>query len=103
MDKKPNIPERWHGSHHYSNKLNIFFVLFLVFAALSFLWFYLEVNKLEEIAGQVNPSPTKAVEKPQVPGEGVVCTLEAKLCPDGVTYVGRGGPKCEFAPCPTSP
>lgn len=28
-----------------------------------------------------------------------VCTLEAKLCPDG-SYVGRTGPKCEFAPCP---
>lgn len=28
------------------------------------------------------------------------CTMEAKLCPDG-TYVGRSGPNCEFAPCPT--
>lgn len=34
------------------------------------------------------------------PGEdGVACTLEAKLCPDG-TPVGRVGPNCEFAPCP---
>lgn len=31
----------------------------------------------------------------------VACTLEAKLCPDG-SAVGRSGPKCEFAPCPTS-
>lgn len=31
--------------------------------------------------------------------EGVVCTLEAKLCPDG-SYVGRSGPLCEFAKCP---
>ncbi len=30
---------------------------------------------------------------------GVVCTQEAKLCPDG-SYVGRTGPHCEFAPCP---
>lgn len=28
-----------------------------------------------------------------------VCTMEAKLCPDG-SFVGRTGPKCEFAPCP---
>jgi cytoskeletal protein RodZ len=28
------------------------------------------------------------------------CTQEAKLCPDGVTYVSRQGPKCEFAECP---
>jgi hypothetical protein len=30
---------------------------------------------------------------------GVVCTKEAKLCPDG-SYVGRQGPSCEFARCP---
>lgn len=29
----------------------------------------------------------------------VVCTMEAKLCPDG-SAVGRTGPNCEFAPCP---
>ncbi len=28
------------------------------------------------------------------------CTMEAKLCPDG-SSVGRGGPNCEFTPCPT--
>jgi putative hemolysin len=31
--------------------------------------------------------------------EEVVCTMEAKLCPDG-SSVGRSGPNCEFAPCP---
>lgn len=31
--------------------------------------------------------------------EPVFCTQEAKLCPDG-SYVGRTGPKCEFAACP---
>jgi len=30
--------------------------------------------------------------------ELVVCTQEAKLCPDG-SYVGRVGPNCEFATC----
>jgi len=28
------------------------------------------------------------------------CTMEAKICPDK-TAVGRSGPACEFAPCPT--
>lgn len=28
------------------------------------------------------------------------CTADAMLCPDG-TAVGRSGPNCEFAPCPT--
>jgi hypothetical protein len=31
--------------------------------------------------------------------EHIACTMEVKLCPDG-SYVGRVGPKCEFAPCP---
>ncbi len=29
----------------------------------------------------------------------VACTMEAKQCPDG-SYVGRSGPRCEFAACP---
>ncbi len=33
--------------------------------------------------------------------EGVVCTQDAMLCPDG-TYVGRTGPNCEFV-CPDAP
>ena len=32
--------------------------------------------------------------------EPVACTMEAKLCPDG-SAVGRTGPACEFAPCPS--
>ncbi len=35
------------------------------------------------------------------PAGGRSCSLEAKLCPDGST-VGRGGPKCEFAACPST-
>lgn len=31
---------------------------------------------------------------------GVACTMEAKICPDG-SAVGRTGPNCEFAACPT--
>jgi hypothetical protein len=34
-------------------------------------------------------------------GDQVACTMEAKLCPDG-SYVGRQGPNCEFAQCPSS-
>lgn len=32
--------------------------------------------------------------------EKIACTMEAKLCPDG-SYVGRTGPNCAFAPCPS--
>jgi hypothetical protein len=31
--------------------------------------------------------------------DGVACTMEAKICPDG-SAVSRTGPNCEFAPCP---
>ncbi len=44
----------------------------------------------------VNPAPaTPPVE------EGVMCTLDAMMCPDG-SYVGRSGPNCEFV-CPPAP
>lgn len=33
------------------------------------------------------------------PSEEVLCTQEAKACPDG-SYVGRTGPNCEFSACP---
>lgn len=33
-------------------------------------------------------------------GDNGVCTAEAKICPDG-SAVGRAGPNCEFAECPS--
>lgn len=49
-------------------------------------------------------TPTSVAPDPSVwiqpaPSE-TLCTQEAKLCPDGVTYVGRQGPSCDFAACP---
>ncbi|MFA7193599.1 MAG: DUF305 domain-containing protein [Candidatus Paceibacterota bacterium] len=43
------------------------------------------------------PTPTTPSNPPISP---VACTMEAMMCPDGVTYVGRQGPNCEFAKCP---
>lgn len=34
------------------------------------------------------------------PPQQIACTMEAKLCPDG-SYIGRVGPLCEFAACPS--
>jgi len=39
---------------------------------------------------------------PPYKGNNTICTMDAMECPDG-SFVGRGGPKCEFAPCPTPP
>lgn len=40
-------------------------------------------------------------QNPNVDVDQIACTQEAKICPDG-TAVGRTGPKCEFAPCPSN-
>jgi len=37
---------------------------------------------------------------PKEEGEPVVCTMDAKQCPDG-SFVGRVGPDCQFAACPS--
>jgi len=44
------------------------------------------------------PSPTPS---PSPSPSPVACTTEAKICPDG-SAVGRTGPDCEFAPCPSA-
>lgn len=57
---------------------------------------------LGAILGKTAPSPSPtSTAAPSAPPEGVACTQEAKLCPDG-SYVGRTGPNCEFSPCPES-
>jgi len=52
---------------------------------------------------QAKTRPTIGSPAPEKPNNGAVaCTMDAKVCPDG-SYVGRIGPKCEFAPCETRP
>lgn len=68
-----------------SNPIFVFGVVIVVFVVGGLLYIY-------------NPTPT---EYGDTKGD-VVCTMEAKLCPDG-SYVGRTGPNCEFSPCPIPP
>lgn len=44
--------------------------------------------------------PVDAKKVPPQNNPSVVCTMDAKRCSDG-SYVGRTGPRCEFASCPT--
>lgn len=68
-------------------KSNFYLLLVLVIIVAAYLiWF---------AQGQSLPGVTD----PGVGREGVICTMEAKQCPDG-SYVGRQGPNCEFTPCP---
>lgn len=70
----------------------IFGALMLVIAGAWFLWpkDSAEAPIVPETPGVVE---TGGAEEP------VACTMDAKMCPDG-SYVGRTGPKCEFAACP---
>ncbi len=54
----------------------------------------------------ISPTISPATQQPEAtpivapnPEEGVACTMDVKLCPDG-SAVGRSGPNCEFDPCP---
>ncbi len=42
-----------------------------------------------------------AIRYSQPKDEQFFCTADAKMCPDG-SFVGRSGPMCEFAQCPSS-
>jgi hypothetical protein len=48
--------------------------------------------------GEIKPDPISHP-APLPEGGMRMCTMEAKICPDG-TGVGRTGANCEFAPCP---
>lgn len=53
---------------------------------------------MDRYPGPMPPNRPMPVEPDGGPG-GVVCTMDARQCPDG-SFVGRTGPNCEFAPCP---
>jgi putative hemolysin len=55
-----------------------------------FAWKVYEMNNVSVPAPQTIKIPKKG---------DIVCTQEAKACPDG-SYVSRTGPNCEFALCP---
>lgn len=46
-------------------------------------------------------NPPGTLVPPTQPPDGVACTMDAMECPDG-SFVGRTGPNCEFAACPSS-
>lgn len=86
-----------------SQRMLILIVLLVIF---SLIIFYIASIQRSNVHNQIEISPDLAVTPlPVVPngqedqGDGVFCTLEAKLCSDG-SYVSRVPPNCEFSPCP---
>lgn len=67
--------------------------LFILVSALLLSSTPVQACELHEAAGPAASAGPASGEEP------VMCTQEAKICPDG-TAVGRTGPNCEFAPCP---
>lgn len=62
--------------------------------------YYIASNKsMDRMVPPTAISVTPIQPEPTVSAEFVACTMDAKSCPDG-SFVGRSGPKCEFAPCP---
>ncbi|MEY2665452.1 MAG: hypothetical protein RLZZ480_557 [Candidatus Parcubacteria bacterium] len=57
------------------------------------------VDELTKLPPQTAPSSAPST---TASSTGTICTLDAKVCPDG-TAVGRSGPNCEFAACPSEP
>lgn len=65
------------------------------------------VPKDEPVPVDIDPPVVKEPNDPGTTDGGatdpgaVACTMEVQLCPDGKTWVGRSGPSCSFAPCPS--
>ncbi len=68
----------------------------ILFALLPIIAFFFGMSYQQMVDGT-----EPAIRIPIFREEQKACTMEAKLCPDG-SAVGRSGPNCEFAPCPTS-
>lgn len=56
-------------------------------------------NKPRLFAATAVTCATLVFGAPAIAMEAVMCTMDAKQCPDG-SFVSRTGPNCEFAPCP---
>ena len=74
-------------------------IVILFIAAIGLAWSFIPPTTTEApspILPTPSPSPLPSPVFPKA------CTQEAKLCPDG-SAVGRTGPNCEFAQCPSNP
>ncbi len=81
--------------------------ILLITVGISLAAFYFGYRQGKATITDANPGPDSSPVVIATPaaspiGQPVACTLEARICPDG-TAVGRSGPNCEFAPCPSTP
>lgn len=86
---EPPPPPMNNNSSNNMKWLFIIFILILIVLIPVLIFLFLKISNQNN--NSISPTPSPAP---------VACTLDAKICPDGST-VGRQGPNCEFAPCPT--
>ena len=87
------------SKHSTANNSLLKIITAVLFVALPFVGFYLGVYYQKNLQPEETSSQELPAVKPANPNNGVVCTQDAKQCPDG-NYVSRIPPACEFAPCP---
>lgn len=74
----------------------IVLVVLLLLLLVALVAYFLGIQRGSRLS-PANPPASLTQSPPQV-----ACPQDAKACPDG-SYVGRVGPNCEFAPCPSVP
>lgn len=94
----------WLWMKHWPSWLRILLTSLLVLPVLAVLAvlsliFIFAASSGEDFYRDTPDRPRRALPSASPSAREVVCTQEAKLCPDG-TYVGRVPPSCEFATCP---
>jgi hypothetical protein len=107
---EPPEEEKLIPAHTESNKKGVMVKIILsligafTLCIIAFAAYVFATNSSSENSMQA--SPTTTVIEPTAPpmnseNDGMVaCTMDAKICPDGITTVGRIGADCEFAACP---
>lgn len=70
MENKPL--ERWHGAHHYSDRLHWVFIIFLFLSVATLIWSYYGLSN-SRFASKNNPSPAVSQPTP-VPTTKPTCT-----------------------------
>jgi hypothetical protein len=75
----------------------IIVLIVAVIGIIAYFWGQPIRQRLANLTQQTESTPTPA---PTETPAATACTLEALICPDG-SSVGRVGPNCEFAPCPS--
>lgn len=89
--KKNNGPERWHGAHHYSDKLHFFFVFFLFLGIITIVGSYFVLgttNFSAKVHPTITPTPkTSCTPRPSCLDSTPRCMIPetSDMCPPSIT------------------